>query len=194
MSARQREVFDRIVAGKRGKLIGPLRAALHAPELADRWQLLGEYLRYDSGLPPQLSELAIIMTGRYWNCQLEWVVHARIAAGAGLSRDIIEAIRLARPPALRDQRQRAVYEFTRELLARGQVADGVYAELQQHLDTTGLVELTALVGYYSMVAMTLNAHRVPLPADEDWPPLVLDDSVIPDAPTRLPAATTASES
>ena len=193
MSARQREVYDRIVSGKRGRIVGPLRVALHSPELADRWQALGEFLRFDTGLPRELSELAIAMTGRYWNCQLEWAIHSRIAVEAGLSADIIESIRTAQPPQLDGASQVAVYEFTRELLGFGHVSDDVYAKLIDAVDVVAAVELTAIIGYYSMVAMTLNAHDVPLPADEDGPRLELPESDGPPEPTRLPS-TLAGES
>jgi 4-carboxymuconolactone decarboxylase len=132
--------------------VGPLRAVLHSPELADRWQALGEYLRYLSVVPLPLRELTVIAVGRHWNCQLEWLIHAPI-----------DAIRAVRAPEFVDARQTAVYELTRELLASGRASDAIYDEVREHLGTQGIVELVALVGYYSMVALTLNAHQVPLP-------------------------------
>ena len=92
-------MHDKVVAGPRGDLIGPLRAVIHSPELAGRWSRLGEFLRFRPRLPPKLNELAIIVTGRRWTSQIEWHVHARVAAEAGLAASVIEAIRLgpARP-------------------------------------------------------------------------------------------------
>jgi 4-carboxymuconolactone decarboxylase len=66
-----------------GQMIGPLRAAIHSPELASAWSALGEFLRYRTCLPPRLNELAIIVTGRRWTAQVEWWVHARAALGGG---------------------------------------------------------------------------------------------------------------
>lgn len=160
----QREVFDKIVAGPRGSIIGPLRAVLHSPELADRWQSLGEYLRFDSCIPYALRELAIISVGRYWNSELEWLVHARLALEAGISREAIEAIRVAAPPEFTTADEAAVYRYTRELLQHGNASDDAYATIQERFGTVGTVELTGLIGYYTMVAMTLNAHQVPLPS------------------------------
>ncbi len=188
MTDRQREVCEKIVSGKRGRIVGPLRAALHSPELADRWQALGEFLRFDTTLPPQLSELAIIMTGRFWNCQLEWVIHARVASEAGVSAQVIDCIRQATAPEFDDRRQFAVYEFTRELLACGQAGDDAYQRLVDVVGVVAAVELTAVIGYYSMVAMTLNAHAVPLPGDEHAPRLDLPDNGGLPEPTRLPRA------
>jgi 4-carboxymuconolactone decarboxylase len=159
----QRRVYDKVVAGPRGTVIGPLRAVLHSPELADRWQSLGEYLRFDSCLPLALRELAIITVGRYWNSELEWLVHSRLALDAGISDDVIESIRTASSPTFADSDQAYVYNFARELLQYGNATDDTYGAVRDRLGTVGIVELTAIIGYYTMVAMTLNAHDVPLP-------------------------------
>jgi len=187
-SEAQRKVYNRIVSGKRGKVVGPLRVALHSPELADRWQALGEFLRYQTDLPVRITELSIITTGRYWNSQVEWMIHARIAAESGLDRGVIEAIRTAQPPRFHIRLESLVYNFTRETLEFGQVGDELYKELHGLLGTAPLVELTAVIGYYSMVAMTLNIHRVPVPASENAKPLELEGGDTLMHPTRLPKA------
>lgn len=185
----QRRVYDKVVAGPRGTIIGPLRAVLHSPELADRWQSLGEYLRFNSCLPVALRELAIITVGRYWNSELEWLVHARLALEAGIANDVIESIRTASPPAFADAEQAYVYDFARELLQYGNATDDTYAAVRDRLGTVGIVELTAIIGYYTMVAMTLNTHEVPLP---QWstpiPPLGSISGQRPQVPTALPPA------
>ena len=93
MNPAQRLVLDKIISGPRGTLIGPLRAAIHNPELAERWSALGEILRFRTSLPKRLSELAILVTGRRWTSQVEWWVHARAAADAGLDAAIIADMR-----------------------------------------------------------------------------------------------------
>ena len=85
MNPAQRRVHDSVISGPRGTLIGPLRAAIHNPDLAERWSALGEILRFRTSLPKRLSELAILVTGRRWTSQVEWWVHARAAAEAGLA-------------------------------------------------------------------------------------------------------------
>ncbi|MCP5145942.1 MAG: carboxymuconolactone decarboxylase family protein [Gammaproteobacteria bacterium] len=186
MNDAQRQVYDKIVAGKRGKVIGPLRVALHSPDLADRWQALGEFLRFETDLPATATELAIITTGRYWNSQVEWVIHARIAAEAGLAPAIIEAIRCAQAPAMDSPLLAAVYDFTCEVLEFGHVSDAVYAALSQLVAPAARVELTAIIGYYSMVAMTLNVHEVPVPENENALALDLSCNGQLAHPTRLP--------
>lgn len=164
MTPEQKRVFDGIVNGRRGELVGPLRAALHNPELAERWSKLGETLRYYTQLPPRISELAVLLTARVWNSELEWTIHRTAAEAAGLERDIIEAIRECQLPPLQSDEDREIYRFTLEMLSLGLVSDEAYAAVLARWGETGTVELTALVGYYSMVALTLNTHRIPLPA------------------------------
>ena len=163
MSPEQRAVFDAVVSGPRGAVIGPLRAAIHNPELADRWQKLGETLRYRLTLPKRLGELAILVTARRWNAELEWVVHAEAALKAGLAPAVVEAILAGRPPKFSDPDEADIYAFARDLQMSGRVGDPAYGAVRTRWGERGVVELTALVGYYTMVAMTLNAHRIPLP-------------------------------
>lgn len=170
MSAEQRRVHDAVVAGPRGVLIGPLRAALHSPDLAERWQRLGEYLRYRTSLPPRLAELAILVTARRWNSQLEWQIHAAAARQAGVPAAIIGAIQLGRSPEFEDEDDLAVYEFAREMQQSGQVPQEIYGRILSKWQALGAVELTAVIGYYTMVSMTLNAHEIPL-LDGAKPPL-----------------------
>ncbi|MBP0464011.1 carboxymuconolactone decarboxylase family protein [Roseomonas sp. PWR1] len=166
LDAAQREVWDRVVAGPRGTVIGPLRAAIHNPELAARWSAMGEALRFGTSLPKRLSELAICVTGRRWSSQVEWWVHARTAAEAGIAPAILEAIRDGRPPVFADAQEALVYDFARELQQGGRVPDAAYAAARDAFGVKGVVELTALIGYYTMVSMTLNAHGIPLPDGE----------------------------
>ena len=164
MNAAQRAVFDQIVAGPRGTIVGPLRAALHNPVLADRWQQLGQVLRFETTLPTRLNELAILVTARRWNSNLEWSIHARDAHRAGLPEAWSEAIRTGRLPDFADDAAaREIYEYVRQLLCHGDATQEAYAQVHGRWGDVGVVELTAVVGYYSMVALTLNAHQVPLP-------------------------------
>lgn len=169
MNPEQRRVYDAIVGGRRGRLVGPLRAALHSPELADKWQQLGELLRYRTSLPPALSEVAVLVTARRWNCQVEWYMHSIAATEAGVPNPIIEAIKLGRRPDA-DDKTLAVHDYARAIVTDGAVPEPLYQAARDVVGDVGLVELTALVGYYSMVAMTLNAHEIPLP-DGGEPPL-----------------------
>lgn len=186
MDAEQSAVFRAVVSGRRGRLVGPLRAAIHSPKLADRWQKLGEYLRYDTVLPPVLSELAILLTARRWNSELEWTIHAQVARDSGLAESVIEAIRDGCAPELNDPAQREFYNFVCELQNDGRVSDTAYAAVLARWDVIGVVELTALTGYYVMVAMTLNTHRIPLPNGEAPQLAAADGDLLPLGLSTLP--------
>ena len=170
MTPDQQRVYDAIVAGPRGKVEGPLRVALHAPRLADAWQALGAELRFRTSLPPRQSELVILIVARHWTSQFEWYSHEPIARKAGVADDVVAALRAGREPAFAADDQQIVYDYTTELLRDHAVGEVTYQRALDRLGTVGIVELTALVGYYVMVAMTLNAHELPLP-DGAAPPL-----------------------
>ena len=164
LNADQRKVYDAIAGGPRGGVRGPFLALIHAPELCNRIQNLGEYLRYNTAFPPRLSEFAIIVTARHFNCQYEWHAHAPLAAKGGLAQGVIEAVRGQRRPPDMQADEAAVYEFASELVGKGKVSDATYRRVVAAFGITGAVELAGLIGYYIMIAMTLLAHEVELPA------------------------------
>jgi 4-carboxymuconolactone decarboxylase len=170
MTAEQRQVYDAVVSGPRGKVEGPLRAALHRPELAEKWQQFGAALRYGASLSPRLSELAILVTARAWDSQFEWYAHAPHAARAGLAPEVIEAVRTGARPEFANADEQAIYDYVTELQQTHSISEATYQRALELFDVIGVVELTALTGYYSMVAMTLNAHEIPMPAGVQ-PPL-----------------------
>jgi 4-carboxymuconolactone decarboxylase len=175
MTPEQKRVYDAIVSGPRGKLQGPLRAALHRPELADKWQQFGEMLRYRTSLPPRLSELAILVTARHCVCNVEWHIHEQMARKAGLEDSIVADIKQAKRPAYADREALATFDYAEELNRRKSVSEDNYRRALDSFGVVGVVELTALIGYYTMVAMTLNAHEIPLP-DGAQPPFINAES------------------
>lgn len=155
-------VFDAI-AKSRGSVNGPFRIWLHSPEFADRAQKLGALVRYDTRLESRLSELAILVTARAWDCQLEWTLHEPFATEAGLAPELLEAIRLGQYPEFDRDDEQTIYDFAAELVYNRFVQERTFATALELLGDGGIVELTGLIGYYSMTAMTLNAFQVPLP-------------------------------
>jgi 4-carboxymuconolactone decarboxylase len=163
MNPEQRAVYEKIISGPRGRIQGPLRAALHNPELADKWQAIGALLRYGTTLPPRLSEIAILVTGRACNSPFEWYAHRAEAEKAGIEQPIIEALLAQAEPPGMSADDAAVYQYAVELNRHKSVSDATYAVALARFGERTVVELTALVGYYTMVAMTLNCHEIPLP-------------------------------
>lgn len=160
----QREIHQAIINGPRGKLVGPLRAVLRVPALAGPWQEIGAHLRYRTALTPRQSELVILVVARHWNSELEWQIHSKEAAIAGLDDRIIAAIRDHCPPAISDPLEKDLYRFAADLLRTGDVDDALHARLCAAMGEPAMVELVALIGYYSMVSLMLNAQAI-LPSD-----------------------------
>jgi len=185
LSAEQKRIYDEVVAGPRGTIVGPLRAVIHSPELADRWQKLGEYVRYNTVIPEHLKELAILITARRWNSELEWTIHRPIAEKSGVSACTVDSLRDGVDPDLSGPEEREIYDFVRELQTTGRVQDRFYVPILERWGERGIVELTAVTGYYTMVAMMLNAHDIPLPEGTN-PDLGVDAQA--DALYDLPAA------
>jgi 4-carboxymuconolactone decarboxylase len=120
-------------------------------------------LRYNTSLPPRLSEIAILVTGRVCQSPFEWFAHRRESEKIGIEKDILDAMLAQTEPPFRSVDETLVYNYARELSIHRSVSAQTYAKTLAHFGALTVVELTALVGYYTMVAMTLNAHEIPLP-------------------------------
>ncbi|HSE04818.1 MAG TPA: carboxymuconolactone decarboxylase family protein [Methylomirabilota bacterium] len=170
MTPRQRESYQAIVSGPRKGATGPFNALLRSPEVADRVQKVGEYVRFQSSIPAALNELAILITGRFWGAQFEFWAHSRLARTAGLADAVIDAVAEGRRPAAMSDDERIVYDFCTELFRDKAVSDAVFRAVVARFGDQGVIDLIAASGYYSIVSMVLNVDRYPLPAGER-PPL-----------------------
>jgi 4-carboxymuconolactone decarboxylase len=167
MSDEQKKVYDEIASGPRGGVRGPLGVWLTRPGLADRAQNLGAYCRYDSLLPPKLSELAIIATARLWGAAYEWFAHSAIALKAGVTSKIVDAMRLGIIPEFDDPDQSIVFEFAVALHVDRRVSDDLFDRAVEQLGKDTVVDLVGILGYYALISMTLNTFDVPLVNAED---------------------------
>ncbi len=166
MSADQEGIYEESRSGKRGTVTPPLLAWIHAPEVARHASRLGAFLRYDTSLGPRLSELAILVTARHWSAKFEWYAHKKMALAAGLDPNIIAAINHRHVPDFNDHKAQLVYEFSESLHENHQVPKLLYDKAIEMLGETGVVELVGVLGYYSLVSMTLNTFEVELPEGE----------------------------
>jgi 4-carboxymuconolactone decarboxylase len=163
LSPEARRVHDAIAQGPRGKVEGPLRVWLTSPELADKAQALGAFCRFGSSLPPHLSELAIITVGAHWKSGFEWAIHAPIALAAGVDPAVVEAIRVGGEPAFDDEEQRVTHAFARVLLETHRVPQPLYDDFVARMGTRAAVDLVGVLGYYTLISMTINAFEVAEP-------------------------------
>jgi len=163
MTEEQKAAHQEIVSGPHGRVVGPFFAWLYSPELARRIRNLSEFIRFKTSLPPRLSELAILIAGRFWRADFEFYAHARLGKQAGLDEAVIDALAENRRPKFKLEGERVVYDLIWELMHTQRVREAVYARAVQALGQQAVVELVATAGYYSMVSLTLNCFQMPLP-------------------------------
>ena len=177
----QRRLARSLLAGPRGegkadreavqRLLrrGPFNAWMRSPELGEHLQKAGEYIRFNTSLPKRLNELAILITARHWTSQFEWYAHRLLALKAGLRPMIIDQLALVRRPRRMKRDETVVYEFCTQLHRTKNVTDAAYRRAVALVGERGVMDLIGASGYYTLVSMTLNVARVPLPAGEKIP-------------------------
>lgn len=165
MTPEQRQVAGEIASGPRGHIVGPFFPLLRSPQLADRVQRLGAFVRFDNSLPPALKELAILVTARHWTAQFEWWAHRRLALEAGLAPAICDAIAEGKRPSAMSPDETAIYDFATELVETKQVTDATFAAVKDRFGERGVIDLVGTLGHYGIISMVLNVARVAIPAD-----------------------------
>ena len=166
LNAEQQAILDKIAAARGGNLNGPFHAWIRNPEFADLAQALGKYCRYDSSLSLRQSELLIVVTAAFWHSQAEWAIHAPIAESAGVCPRALEKIRTGITPNFRQDDERLLHIVAKTLLEQKQLPDDVYAEALAYFGEHYLVDIFGIVGYYSMVALTLNGFDIHVPPSQ----------------------------
>jgi 4-carboxymuconolactone decarboxylase len=169
MTPEQKRVADAIVSGPRKALSGPFNAWLRSPELADRLQRVGEYLRFNTSLDHRLNELAILITGQYWGCEYEWYAHYPLALKAGLKPEVAAELAQGRRPSGMQEDEAIVYDFSTQLHRTMNVDEATYQAAVAKFGEQGVMDLIAVNGYYDVVAMTLNVAQVMPPAGATTP-------------------------
>lgn len=142
---------------------GPFVPLMRSPTVLNAATNLGAYLRFESALAMDLSELAIIITARRWSQNYEWGAHRKIAEQAGLPAAIAEAIREGRRPDGMTNEQQIIYDFCTEVHSNGQVCDTTYDKAKAAFGEQSVIDITTICGYYSLLAMVMNVARTPLP-------------------------------
>ena len=174
MSEAQRKAARELASGPRGRMNpdGPNALLLRSPDLMSRTQKVGEYLRYNSSLPSRLNEFAILVTARQWNAQVEWLAHHPLALQAGLAPEVAADLARGLRPAGMKNDEAIIYQFCTELHQTKAVSDATFKAVADQFGERGVIDLIALTGYYTMLAMVLNVGRQPLPGGAP-PPLAM---------------------
>jgi len=159
----QKKAAEEITSGPRKELVGPFIPLLRSPEFMSRLQRVGEYLRYNTKLGSNISEFIILMTARQWTQQFEWYSHVSLALKAGIKEETINAIGEGQRPAAMTPDEETIYEYVTELRLHQSVSDPVYARVVNRFGEQGIIDVTGLCGYYTLLGMLMNVTRTPLP-------------------------------
>lgn len=169
MNDAQRAAAQALIDGPRKGVFGPFIPLMRSPELLDRVSRLGEYLRFGSSLDARVRELVTCAAARHVGNQFEWLTHLALAAKAGVNEGALEQLRVgARPTGLADDEQCAL-DFAFEILRTNGCSDPTYAAAVQRFGEQGVLELTALVGYFTMINWVMNVARTAGPASGGKP-------------------------
>ena len=160
MDAEGQAIYDRIRQDRNAPRVGlQFRALLHNPKAAGYLTSMGAELRFKSAIPDDLKELAIIVVAREWGSDIEWTAHAALAAKAGVSAEIIEAVRTRKSGIAFSEPQRVVVTFAQQLMRDKTVSDENFAAAQKLLGTRGVVDLTLTCSYYTAINMAQAALK-----------------------------------
>jgi len=151
-------------------LQGPYGIWLHSPKLGESLLAGNQYLRFQTDLGRRLTELAILVTSRELDNQFEWTAHEPVAVQDGLEQTIIDVVKYRRDVAGLGEKESVIIRFGRELFQQKKVSSPTYAQAVRLFGTPGVVNLSALMANYAMIAMMLNAFDQQL--RPGWKPLL----------------------
>ena len=160
MDSEGQEIYDRIRRDRNAPHVGlQFRALLHSPKAAGYLTSMGAELRFQSAIPENLKELAIIVVAREWNSDIEWTAHSALAAKAGVTQQTIEAIRTGASLSGLGDQERLIVRFVHEVARDKAVSDATFAAAQKLLGTRGVVDLTLTCSYYTAINMAQVALK-----------------------------------
>jgi 4-carboxymuconolactone decarboxylase len=164
-SAEQKQAAAEFEAARKVPVFGPFEPLMYSPTVMSQARAMGDYLRYKSVIGNTLSELAILLTAREWTQDYEWSVHYPIALKAGIRQEVADAIAEGRLPKALSADEEIVYDYAMELIKNKQVSNATFERAKGRFGAKGVVDLTGIVGYYTFLAMQLNAAQYPQPKD-----------------------------
>ena len=169
LSDQQKPVAEQIMKVSSVGIGGPYNPLLRSPVLGQRMFDLLHYLRWETSVPLKLNEFAILIIGRQWRSQVEWLAHAPLAIKAGLSPDIVTELKANKRPSNMPPQESAVYDFVTELTAKHEVSDETFNRAKELLGEQQVVDLTAVAGSYVAVAMLLAMSEQGVPPGREPP-------------------------
>lgn len=161
MDEAQKAAAQELINGPRGAVFGPFIPLMRSPELMNRLQKVGEYLRYQSALETRINEFVMLIVSRQWTQQFEWCMHYPLAIKAGMKQEILDALAQGRRPAGMAQDEEIAYDVCDELERMRGVSDATYRRAVEAFGERGLLDMIGLIGYFSTVSMVMNVARTP---------------------------------
>jgi 4-carboxymuconolactone decarboxylase len=166
LNSEQRAIYDRMMR-ERGHMRGPFAVWLRNAELCDSTLKLQEMFASRVKLERRLLELMILVAARQSTAQYAWFIHEPYALKFGIAPEIVQAIRERRTPDFVRDDERLVYDITTELNTTRTLSEATYQRGMTMFGEQAMVELVSAIGFYSMVAMTLNAFAVSVPTGKE---------------------------
>jgi 4-carboxymuconolactone decarboxylase len=168
----EKSAYDEFLKGRGSRPnVGPYSLLLHMPEMAQRLEALRTYIRGEESLPQKLQELVMITVAREMDCAFIWHAHAAAARQAGIRDDIVDATRDKKPLPDLDPDERAVVNFTRELLQTRRVSQTTYDGAITRFGRRGMMTLTNLIACYAVLAYNMNTYELEAPEHPTEKPL-----------------------
>jgi 4-carboxymuconolactone decarboxylase len=163
LSPEQKRLHDEIAGPRGGSVGGPFAVWLRIPRIAEAANRMGNSLRLEGKLDRRLFELAILVIARHWSAQYEWFVHEKAALNAGLSAEVVEALRHRKTPTFPRDDERLVYDLVSELQETRTLSQTSFDRALAALGHDLLIELVSVIGFYTTAAMMINAFDAPVP-------------------------------
>jgi 4-carboxymuconolactone decarboxylase len=169
MNDLQKKYAEEIIKGPRGALYGPFIPLIRSPELMDRSQRIGEYLRFKSAIGTKLSEFVIMIVARQWTQQVIWSIHEPISLRAGIKPEVIKALADGRRPVGMNEDEDILYNFCMELHTNKNISDVTYDRALKRFGEQGVIDTLGINGYYTLIAMVMSGARTAVPDNKPAP-------------------------
>jgi 4-carboxymuconolactone decarboxylase len=161
LNDQQRPVADEILKVSSVGISGPYNPMLRSPLMAERMIKLLDYLRFNTTVPRRLNEFAILIQGRLWTSQIEWVAHYPLAIKAGLSESVAADLKEGKRPADMKPDEAMVYDLCMEASTKHFVSDATFKRAREMFTEQQVVDLIMVSGTYASVAMLANTAEEP---------------------------------
>ncbi|MGV3742221.1 MAG: carboxymuconolactone decarboxylase family protein [Burkholderiaceae bacterium] len=161
MNAQQKAAAQELINGPRGAVFGPFIPLLRSPELMNRLQKVGEYLRYQSALETRINEFVMLVVSREWTQQFEWCMHYPLALKAGVKEETLTSLAEGRRPAGMAADEAVAYDVCEELVRTHGLCDATYQAALSAFGEQGIIDMLGLIGYFTTVSMVMNVARTP---------------------------------